>query len=238
MDVQDSHAGRSLVPGTDRSTTSSTGSKLAALDSLPARLDDATLTRVEALALAPLRPLPPIEPVELDRQLLLIMTLPKQTASGVAGAIRAEAYAHLLKDMPAAQVEWMVDQVLRRCEWLPAPAKCLAIAEEWHRADEPVQARWKAEALARRERQARLADTRERLRTERCEQDWIDALPERTKAILETEGLLRRCDDCGSYAQRDDWRQWQEFLAGSEGAPDPVARAADAFPSNRERMEA
>lgn len=196
------------------------------------------LARVEGLALAPLRPLPPIASVELDRQLLLIMTLPKQSAAGVAGAIRVEAYAQLLKDKPAAQIEWMVEQVLRQCEWLPAPAKCLAIAEEWQRADDPVRARWKAEALARREREARLDEARERLRTERCEQDWIDALPERTLAILEAQNLLRRCEDCGSYAQYDDWRRWQAFLARGEQPTDPVAAATAAFPSKRETVEA
>lgn len=191
------------------------------------------MARLITLAKSPLRALPAIERDDLDDRIDLMLTLPRQKIEGeVAGALKFESYHVVLGNLPLVQIDWMVREVLRTCEWMPSPAQCLKIAERWQRSDVATQARALAEGKVRREHQARLDENRHRLQRERCEQDWIDALPDRHREVFEVEGLLWRCE-CGSYAQRSQWRDVMPTAT-----KDPLADVAERFPSQRDKEAA
>ena len=198
--------------------TSSNAEKLEALANLPARLSDQQLARVQALANAPLQHLPAITRDAFDDAVMMILSLPRKTSGELEGMIQVESYYLVLNHLPVQQIDWMVTEVVRTCEWAPPPAKCLTIAAEWQRADDPVQARRLAAAAAHREVLARsdeLAAARKRLDWSVVSQDEIDAMPEWLQAGLVRSGSLRRCE-CGSCAPGRRQR-----AAGSAPAGDP-----------------
>lgn len=182
---------------------------LAQMAALPARLDDQQLARVEAYAAAPLPALPRTDETHMLRFIRTLDVMPRQPANQATGELKLELMLRMLGHLPAASLDWMVAEVMRRFTFYPSIKELLDLSAEWTRSDAGVRARSVAQRLARDERQARLDDTLRQLRTERCEQDWIDGLDERTVAIAEGQGLLWRCDDCGSFAQRSLWREWQ-----------------------------
>lgn len=176
---------------------------------------------------------------------MIIMALPKANSGDIDGAYKVDGYIHVLRGMPLAQIDFMVDKVLRRTndrgeQWLPGPGVCLEIAQQWTRTDEAVQARMIAARKARDERQTRLSEARNRLRSERCDQAWIDGLTDRASQILETEGLLHRCATCGSYSQRGQWRHWAASQADIGSIDELREQLASNFPNSpkREAMEA
>lgn len=219
---------------TEQSPSLSAGSKLDALRNLPARLDDQTLARVEALANSPLRPLPSIEAGALEEWLMLLMTLPHQASGRVDGVLKVEAYSLALRRLPQPQIEFMVEEAIRTCRWLPSPAECLAIADKWRRHDAAVESRHLAKSISRREREARLDGARAALKAGTMDQAAIDALPERWRRIFETESLLRLHPD-GSFTLRP---RPQPDAGSITNVADIADRMAERFPSHRDLGEA
>lgn len=159
---------------------------------------------MEELASSPLPALAPASDGELEERLLLLMaTLPRQTAGERDGVLKVEGYLRVLRGlaMPVPQIEFMVDAALARCAWMPAPTQLVEMAGEWERDDHSLRCQRNAKALARREREARFDETRAALRRGELDQDAIDALDEWSAMVFEAEGLLWRCD-CGSYVAR------------------------------------
>lgn len=196
------------------------------------------LAELDQMAIAPLPALPPTTRQHVAMCIRAAQEmLPRRASDDLGGDLMIQGYHRKLQHLPKAQISYAFDRATNELDWFPTPKQLLEFASAWNRTDEPMQARWKAEAIARRERQTRHEEARERIRTEECEQDWIDALPDLTKAILEAEGLLRLDEETGSYEQRDDWRDWQRFLAQRADVADPVGAAAAAFPSKRETAE-
>lgn len=195
------------------------------------------LAKVQAVANLPLKPLPPIDRGTLEEQIYrFYAALPKQSAGQAEGVFQVEAYVTVLAGLSLAQVEFMVDRVLRTCEWLPAPAKCLRISEEFQRTDASVQVRARAEALARREMQARFDDTFAALERGELDADAIAALPERWITIAETRGLIWRFSD-GTFEPRPRHRPVADASEGdpsSEDSEDLQAEMSEKFPSQRE----
>lgn len=175
---------------------------LAELAKLPERLDDQQLAMVDRMANLPCPALPLCSRGDVEDALLVLMaTLPKQASGEADGVLRVEGYLHTLGPMPKKQLDFMRDEALRTCEWMPAPATLERIAQRWQRADDATTALGRAAIRARQERQFRLDDARRALRFGTLEQARIDVLSDRIKSILEAEGLLWRCE-CGSYCAR------------------------------------
>lgn len=187
------------------------------------------LARVEAYAAAPLPALPRTDEQHMLQFLRVLSTMPRQHADDVTAELRVNLMMDMLGHLPRATLDWMAGQALRRFTFHPSIKELLDLSLEWTRSDDAIRARSKAGYLAREEHQARLNDARQALRRGEMDQDAIDALPERAKAILETESLLWRCD-CGSYAAR---RQQP-----MDGAIQSFAEVSEAmrvrFPSQRE----
>lgn len=205
---------------------------MAELTALPARLDDQALALVEQVASAPLPALPEIDDKFVAVCLRSLSILPRKADDDLTGELRNKLYRRKLRHLSRPQLSFTVETALDECEWFPTPAQLSEIAKRWQRTDEAVQARNRAETLARKERNTRLDENRRQLQRERCEQDWIDALPDRHCEVFEVEGLLWRCE-CGSYAQRSQWRDVMPTAT-----KDPLADVAERFPSQRDKEAA
>jgi hypothetical protein len=196
--------------------------------SLPARLDDAALALVEAVASAPLAPLPPCDGAYFQNCLRSLSILPRRGDDEVTGELRVSLYQRHLRHLPRAAMTYLVDQALIRCSFFPSIRECQEIAAEWVRPEGKV--RIGAERLARREREARFDELMTRIGRGDIDQAEIDALPERTRMIAAERCLLLRGDD-GAYRLRPDRLATGEPMESPEAVHDALA---DRFPSRRD----
>ena len=182
-----------------------------AITNLPERLDDAMLARVEAYALTPLPVLPRTDRQHIAQFAKLMDDMPRQATGGSTAAIKLENLIRHLGHLPKPCIDWMGGEVHARFTFYPTVKELLDLSKEWTRDDASIQARTMAKRRAVAERQARMSEMRRRLRQERVAQAEIDALGEPACKVLEAEGLLHRCSDCGSFAQRPAWRDYAAF---------------------------
>ncbi len=205
-------------------------SGLKFLSSLPVRLDDATLAKVEAVAAAPLPALPPCDDRHMTQCLgILDAALPRQSAGEANGKLRLAAYKRKLAHLPAEAISYLADQALDRCRWFPTIAECVEIVSEWKRSDEPVQAKARAQAIARREREARMDDAMKALQRGDLDDDAVNAWPEAWQRIAETRALITIREGRCSIRPSAIWHSEVET-----DATDAMRRAAEQFPSQRE----
>jgi hypothetical protein len=188
-------------------------SALDRVKALPARLDDDTLTKVEAWLTSPLPPMPLADRECVLQFIRLLSDMPRRGDDGATGEVRKENIIEHLSGKPRAQLTWLAREAHVRWTFYPTVKQLLELAAEWERDDTATRARTLARAKVEQERQARLREARQRLKYEGCEQDWIDAMPEHQRQILAAERLLHRCPDCGTYTQRPGWRDYQAFIA-------------------------
>lgn len=145
---------------------------------------------VEAMASSPLPPLAPCPDRRFVQALrYLSANLPSRSQDDVSGELRTEAYSRTLGKMPEKQISYLVAQALTRCKWFPTIAECIEIAGEWNRPDASERSR--AGMIARRERQARWDDLREKIHTGAMDADAIAELPLALRVRLDTENLIR-----------------------------------------------
>lgn len=174
------------------------------LRNLPERLNNETFAKVRALAESATRPLPAIDREALAERMRMMFTLPHQrSGDGSTSELKAASYEMVLGHMPLPHIDWMVRQVMKTCEWLPPPAKCLTIAEGWHRSDDAVLARREAAKRAHNETMARSVEcnaARRRMEYGGVEQADIEAMPPWVVGYLLKVRELVRCEDCGSLA--------------------------------------
>lgn len=172
------------------------------LTALPARLDNSTLAMVEQVARAPLPALAPCDDDYLVKCLRMMQAaIPRQRSDELGGSLLLQAYKRQLSGYPRRAITFLTDTAIAECEWFPQVAKCREILARWKRDDEAQRRKQVAGRITAQEWQARLDDVAAALRRQELDQDAIDALPERLRAILETRSLLWRCD-CGSYVAR------------------------------------
>lgn len=218
--------------------TTATGSQLQSttglrnwLNSLPARLDDSTLTQVETIASSPLPVLEACDEAYFLKGLrILYASLPKRPTDRLSGKLMAEGYKLKLMHLPREAIDHLVNVALDG-RFFPSIAECQEIVGGWKRSDGLVKAR--ADTLARRERQARFDALLHQLDRGELSQTEIDALPERTCRIAEDRGSLRRVAD-GSYRPRDRLAGFDPTLSPAEAMQAAVA----AFPVSPERRNA
>lgn len=217
--------------------TASSGWKVAAdyLASLPNRLDNTMLTTVESIATESLPALPPCDEQHLTQCLAILdASLPRQATNGVNGKLRLKAYQRKLSHLPAGSISHLADQALERCRWFPTIAECLEIAAEWRRDDDAVQAKAKAQAMARRERETRMDEAMSALQRGELDDDAVNGWGDWWKQIAQTRGLIT-IDGEGHCRIRESaiWRPAPEI------EPEEVlAGIAEQFPSNREDQAA
>lgn len=126
------------------------------LTTLPARLDDPTLARVQAFARSPLPALPPCDSVTMGQALrMMLSVLPRRHADDVSGELFVAAYERQLGGYPAQAIEWLCDRAIETKQWFPTVAECHEMLTTWVRRDEAVQRRQQARRRAYDEEQAR-----------------------------------------------------------------------------------
>lgn len=126
------------------------------LTTLPARLDDATLARVEAIARSPLPELPPCDSRHLGQALrMMLAVLPRRHADELSGELFVAAYERQLGGFSNQAITFLCDEAIRTRKWFPTVAECIEIMDDWRRDDAETQRRATASSLAYRERRAR-----------------------------------------------------------------------------------
>lgn len=126
------------------------------LASLPEKLDETTLLRVQAIANSPLPELPPCDSDTMSRVLLMMKaTLPRQNADDVSGALFVAAYERQLGGYPADAIQWLCDKAIATCRWFPTIAECHEMIESWRRDDYDTRRRLDALRIAAKHRVAR-----------------------------------------------------------------------------------
>jgi hypothetical protein len=171
------------------------------LRSLPARIDDTTLAKIQSLATAALPSLSPCDEEHFTRCLRALSGLPRRAADNLGGKLMVSTYRRMLGHHSAQAIDFLCLKVLAECEWFPSIAECLKIIERWNRNDDAMKAKNLATRIARDERQARLDETMAALEHGDLDGETIAALPERWRAIAETRCLIW-ADPDGTYRPR------------------------------------
>lgn len=165
------------------------------LDRMPERIDNTVLAAIANLAKEPLPNLPPCDEQTFGQSLrMMLAALPRRQSDDLSGELFVAAYERQLGDLNKSQVEFLLDESLRRCRWFPTISECLEILGEWKRSDEYVARRTKAKRLIARE-----MDARDR------EKPWPRSEPPVTQSQIEQmpESLRQLGITCGALVERD-----------------------------------
>lgn len=123
------------------------------LTTLPERLDDEMLARVQDIARRPLSALPPCDSRHLGQCLrMMLAVLPRRQADELSGELFVAAYERHLGGWPNEAITHLCDEAIRTCKWFPTVNECLETVGQWRRDDDAVRRKLKAEQLARNER--------------------------------------------------------------------------------------
>lgn len=129
------------------------------LTTLPDRLDDAMLARVEAISRSPLPVLPSCDSRLFAQSLrMMLAVLPRRQADDLSGELFVAAYERQIGHYPDDAITYLCDQAIRSCKWFPTVAECLDILTGWRRSDAATERQWEARRLANREKNLRWQD--------------------------------------------------------------------------------
>jgi hypothetical protein len=149
-------------------------------------------------------PLPRLEPCD-ERHWAVAMErlaiLPRRADDARMAEVRDHAMQSLLAHYGNQAIIHMATVALRHLEWYPTPAQCIKILDAWGGHGVAGERKAKAQHLIRRERQARMDDTRKALQWGNLNANDINALPQWEKKVFETEGLIRENPE-GGYTPR------------------------------------
>jgi hypothetical protein len=126
------------------------------LTTLPTRLDDTMLARVEAIARSPLPALSPCDTRHLGQALrMMLAVLPRRQADELSGELFVAAYERQLGNFPNQAITFLCDEAIKTRKWFPTVAECIEIMDDWRRDDGDTRRRGHATHLAYLERRAR-----------------------------------------------------------------------------------
>lgn len=192
--------------GTDLSapvTRSLAEMDLTVLDNLPARLDDSTLSKVDAIAVAELPALTPCDDKTFAQAIRMMGVLKRRSQDDVSGKVLLRTYQHHLGRYGREAILFLADRATEELDWFPTPNECIAILSRWQRNDHWLRVHRYATARAKAERRTRFDETMTALERRELDQAAIDALPEWPKRIAEERGYLR-FDGEGGYVARQE----------------------------------
>lgn len=164
---------------------------MAYLATLPDRLDDAAMARVNEIANTPLPPLRATSPEHFASCLRSLSILPRRADDDCTGEHRAKLYARMLGHLPAEAISFLARTALEHCQWFPSIAECLEIVARWQRNDDAVRARRYAAVRAASEHEARFRELKIAILKGEVTEADLAALPERTLRMLDEIGLIR-----------------------------------------------
>jgi hypothetical protein len=169
------------------------------LATLPDRLDDETLARVENIARSPLPALPACDGRHLAQALrMMLAVLPRRQADDLSGELFVAAYERQLGGFPNEAISYLCDQAIKVCKWFPTVSECLETLADWRRNDDAVHRQRQAEIRAQRERNLRMNAEMESRRLPPpppLSQADVDAMPEKLVKIGLSCGALVHDND-------------------------------------------
>lgn len=176
---------------TGQSTDVWTWVDLTVLNHLPERLDDTQLATVEHIARLPVDALPPASEDHFLKCMRTMGTMPKRKDDELTGELRLNLYRRHFGSQPAAALSYLVERATLDLKFFPTPQEAKVILDRWSRTDGPHRAVQFAQLRVRQELQARFDDVVAQLKEGKVTQEQVDALPERWKRILATQGFVR-----------------------------------------------
>ena len=144
---------------TDLLTLSTAGSTLEMLKALPDRLDDEQFALVRQIARAPVPELPRIGSEAFAKAMKMLDTLPRRRDDADSGELRYRVYEIGLRDLPAKQIWWTVEEAIRERKFCPSVREFRDLAKGWVRQDEALEVNRLARRLAASEINARHLDS-------------------------------------------------------------------------------
>lgn len=179
---------------------------LREIRTLPERLDDGMMQKLEAVISCPAIQPEACPPQHLDKALMAMMAaLPRQGKDAVSSAVMLRQYVLKLSKHPKEAIDHLWSASIDRLKWFPTVAECNEIIAEWtSRAAEQRHAKDIAGSRIKREKQARFEDAMRSLRKGELSQAEIDALPDKWKRHAVTAGHLWLLKD-GAYRARPDF---------------------------------
>ena len=165
---------------------------LREIRTLPERLDDGMMRKLEAVISCPIIQPEPCPPQHLDKALMAMMAaLPRQGKDAVSSAVMLRQYVLKLAKHPKGAIDHLWSASIDRLKWFPTVAECNEIIAEWtSRAAEQRHAKDIAGSRLKREKQARFDDAMRALQKGLLSQAEIDALPDKWKRHAVTLGHL------------------------------------------------
>lgn len=171
------------------------------LASLPERLDDETLARVQDIARSPLPPPEPAKPRHFNQCLrVMLAVLPKRSLDEVSGELFVAAYQKKLGHYSDAAISFLADRAMERCQWFPTIAECVEIISDFRRNDEHTERKALAQRIASYEQNARRDDERawgkiNQWSAPELTQADVDKMSEEMKRLgLSSKALVRNGD--------------------------------------------
>lgn len=187
--------GQDLITATSQTAqwlSSSAVLGLTEIRSLPERLDDGMIQKLEAVILCPAVQPEPCPAEHLQKALMAMMAvLPRQGKDAATGTVMIKQYLLKLAKHPKGAIDHLWSTSIDRLKWFPTVAECNEIIGEWvSRAAEQRHAKDIASSRIQREKQARFDDAMRALQKGQLNQAEIDALPDRWRLHAETVGHL------------------------------------------------
>jgi hypothetical protein len=184
-----------LRPGTTGTALQKRSTDSLDLMTLPDRLDDTMLARVEAIAAAPLPALQSCDEVHFGRTLrAMASALPRRASDEVSGELMLKVYQGRLGGYSRQAMTYLFNHAIDTCRWFPTVAECLEILSRWERSDEHSRRRDLARRAVANEKETRLREALMTLAAREMPQEQIDCLPEYWRKIAEERGYLKRAD--------------------------------------------
>jgi len=137
----------------------------------------------------------------------LLAVLPRRASDELSGELLVSAYRRKLGGMPDAQIAFLSNRVLERCEWFPTIAECMSIASEWQREDRPMREYRYASLALQNDANERYRQLMADIAARKLTQAQIDKLPERLKQAAYTYGYLHITDGVWTYRPQAAARQ-------------------------------
>ena len=200
--------GQEILPATNQTgqwLTSKDSLGLAQITSLPDRLTDGMMDQLRAVISCPIPEIEAVTPDYLNKAMMaMLAVLPRQGKDAATGAMMIKQYVLKLGKHPKGAIDHLWSASIDRLRWFPTVAECNEIISEWvSRSQELKHAKSIAESKIAREKDLRLRDAIDLLRSGKAVQADVDSYPERWKALAAEQGYLWRLKD-GSYLIRPD----------------------------------
>lgn len=181
------------TPGTALIEPQTVGSTLVTIQALPIRLSDEELRLVTSIAKADLPSPLPTDDKHFAACMKALSILPRRKDDEATGELRFRIYRSTLGHLPRIQLDWMVQEAVKRFEWFPSVKQLLDLADRWTRRDEAVEAKRLARSKMIQEHSARDIDAR-RKKSQPLTQADVDVMSPELQSIGLKCGALLKVD--------------------------------------------